>query len=85
MKDGLRINSVKYGRQCVEKPNLQAGGVAFYDGTAEEPTDIEQRVFFDAITKGTPLTVKPEQALVVTQILEAIYDSAKAGKPVYFE
>lgn len=85
MKDGLRINSVKYGRQCVEKPNLKAGGVAFYDGTAEEPTDIEQRVFFDAITKGTPLTVKPEQALVVTQILEAIYESAKAGKPVYFE
>lgn len=85
MKDGLRINSVKYGRQCVEKPNMEAGGVAFYDGTAEEPTDIEQRVFYNAITKGTPLTVKPEQALVVTQILEAIYDSAKTGKPVYFE
>ena len=85
MKDGLRINSVKYGRQCVEKPNMQAGGVAFYDGAAEEPTDIEQRVFYNAITQGTPLTVKPEQALVVTQILEAIYDSAKTGKPVYFE
>lgn len=85
MKDGLRINSVKYGRQCMETPNLQAGGVAFYDGSAEEPSDIEQRVFFDAITKGAELTVKPEQALVVTQILEAIYESAKAGKPVYFE
>lgn len=85
MKDGLRINSVKYGRQCMETPNLQAGGVAFYDGSAEEPSDIEQSVFFDAITKGAELTVKPEQALVVTQILEAIYESAKAGKPVYFE
>ena len=29
--------------------------------------------------------VLPEQALVVTEILEAIYDSAKSGKPVYFK
>ena len=31
------------------------------------------------------LRVLPEQALVVTQILEAIYESAKTGKPVYFD
>ena len=31
------------------------------------------------------ITVKPEQAIVVTQILEAIYTSAKTGKPVYFD
>jgi hypothetical protein len=29
--------------------------------------------------------VKPEQAFVVTQILEAIYESAKTGKAVYFQ
>ena len=29
--------------------------------------------------------VKPEQAYVVTQILEAIYTSSKTGKPVYFD
>ncbi|WP_260450568.1 hypothetical protein, partial [Listeria booriae] len=32
----------------------------------------------------TEPVVKPEQALVVTQILEAIYESSKTGKPVYF-
>ena len=85
MKDGLRINSVKYGRQCVEKPDMNAGGVAFYDGASEKPEDIEQMVFYKAITEDAPLTVKPEQAMVVTQILEAIYESAKENKTIYFE
>ncbi len=85
MKDGLRINRVQYGRQCVEKPALDAGGVAFYDGSSERPEDIEQKIFYEAVAEGKPLTVKPEQAMVVTQILEAIYESAKTGKTVYFD
>ena len=32
-----------------------------------------------------PLVTKPEQAYVVTQILEAIYRSAETNRPVYFE
>ena len=32
-----------------------------------------------------PLITKPEQAYVVTQILEAIYESQKTGKPVFFD
>ena len=85
MKDGLRINRVQYNHQCVEKPDLNSGGVAFFEGEAEREQDIEQRVFYDAITKGTELTVKPEQALVVTRILEAIYESGRTGKTVYFD
>lgn len=85
MKDGLRINRIRYGRQCVEKPALDADGVAFFDGTAEKAEDMEQRVFYEAVTEGKPLTVEPEQALVVTRILEAVYESAKTGKTVYFD
>ena len=85
MKDGLRINRVQYGRQCVEKPDLNAGGVAFFDGAAANPEDTEQKVFYEAIVDGKPLTVEPEQALAVTRILEAIYESARTGKTVYFE
>ena len=84
MKDGLRINRIQYNRQCVEKPMLDANGVAFYDGTEEKDADVEQRVFYNAVMKGEPLTVLPEQALVVTQILEAIYESARTGKTIYF-
>ena len=85
MKDGLRINRVQYGRQCVEKPDLNAGGVAFFDGVEEKSDDVEQRVFYHAVMDGEPLTVRPEQALTVTRILEAIYESAKTGKTVYFD
>ena len=85
MADGLRINGVHHGRQFVTRPSLEAGGVAFFSGASGKAEDIEQRVFYDAILKGTPLCVEPEQACVVTQILEAIYTSSKTGKPVYFD
>lgn len=84
MKDGLRINSIKYGKQVVEKPALDAAGVAFFDGSAEVPEDLEQEAFYRAVAEGAPLTVRPEQALVVTQILEAVYESARTGKTIYF-
>ena len=84
MADGLRINRVNHSRQCVEKPDLAAGGVAFYDGISEKPDDIDQRVFYNAVVNGGELTVKPRQAMVVTQILEAIYESGRTGKAIYF-
>lgn len=85
MKDGLRFNGVRYNKQYTEIPDLNGGGVAFYDAAGGgKPQDIEAKVFYDAVEKGTDLVVKPEQAYVVTQILDAIYESAKTGKPVYF-
>lgn len=80
----VRYNTVKFNKQVTEEPELASGGVAFYDGVKEDAKDIENRNFYDAILKGTELRVKPEQALVVTRILEAIYESSKTGKPVYF-
>lgn len=85
MKDGLRINTVKYGRQVVEKPGLDAAGVAFFDGTQEAPQELEQEAFYNAVVNGSELVVKPEEALTVTRILEAVYESARTGKTVYFE
>ena len=81
--DDLRINYVKNGRQVIETPNFDAGGVAFYDGASDRPEELECRAFYDAVLNGAELRTKPEQAMVVTQILEAIYESAKTGKPVY--
>ncbi|MHB8128316.1 MAG: Gfo/Idh/MocA family protein [Mobilitalea sp.] len=85
MKDGLRINKVQYNKQSIEKPDLNSGGVAFFEGKGEKDSDLEQQAFYNAIVKGEELVVKPEQAIVVTRILEAIYDSASTGKTVYFE
>ncbi len=81
----LKINSVKNGRKLVTTPDFAAGGVAFYNGASQAPTDLEQRNFFDAIEGKAELVNTPERALVVTQILEAIQKSAETGKAVYFE
>ncbi|MHC1785966.1 MAG: Gfo/Idh/MocA family protein [Christensenellales bacterium] len=83
--DGLRINGVKYGRQYTLKPDLKANSVAFYEGASDDMQVMEQKVFTDAVRGKGKLTVLPEQAIVVTRILEAIYQSAKSGKPVYFD
>ena len=84
MKDGLRINRVKYNKQIVEKPALEGEGVAFFDAEGEEPSVIEQETFYNAVMNGKDVVVKPEQAYVVTQILEAIYKSAATGEVVKF-
>jgi predicted dehydrogenase len=84
MFDGLRINGVKNGCQYVTKPDFKAGGVAFYEGASNKPEVLEQFTFLNAVLGKGGLIVKPEQAFVVTQILEGIYESAKSGKPVYF-
>ncbi|MGI5959788.1 MAG: Gfo/Idh/MocA family protein [Massiliimalia sp.] len=85
MKGGLRINYVKHNKQCVETPALDAAGVAFYDGEGEDAPDVEQKTFYNAVMNGGEQIVKPEQAMVVTQILEAIYKSAAENKPVFFD
>lgn len=37
MIDGLRINGVEYNKQYIKKPDLNGGGVDFYDGEAASP------------------------------------------------
>ncbi len=82
---GLRINGTELGRMYQQEINLAAGGVAFYEGASTNRTDLEARTFYDAIINDTDPVVLPEQALVVSEILEAIYVSAKTDKPFYFE
>lgn len=86
MADGLRFNKVEWGKQCVQKPDLSGGGVAFYDGASSgDPAEVECAQWLNCRAERQRPVGAAEQALVVTQILEAIYTSAKTGKAVYFE
>lgn len=85
MKGGLRINGEKHSRLYTTEVELKAGGVAFYDGETESAPDLEMRLWIQAIENDTDPVVTPEQACVVSEILEAIYESAKTGKAVYFD
>ena len=81
----LEINGVKHGNMYETRPNLDGKGVPFYDAGSYDPAYEEAKQWIRAVTDGTPLTVLPEQAYTVTRILEGIYESAKSGKPYYFE
>ncbi len=81
----LTINKCEYGRLQVVKPDLSSGGVAFYEGVSESAPITEAKRWIDAVINDTDPVVLPEQACAVSEILEAIYISAKSGKPVYFE
>lgn len=85
-KDGkVRINKVELDRQAITEVDTSAGGVAFYSGASMKPQEFEARQWIDSVINDTDPIVLPQQALVVSEILEAIYTSSKTGKPVYFE
>ncbi len=85
IKRGVTINKAEFNRLVEIKPDLSSGGVAFYEGASNNPADMEARRWIDAVKNDTEVVVKPEQACVVSEILEAIYTSAKTGMPVYFD
>lgn len=81
----LTINKVELNRQTVTDVDTSAGGVAFYDGASQSPAETEAYNWIKSIVDDTEPVVLPKQALVVSEILEAIYTSSKTGKAVYFE
>lgn len=85
MKDGLRLHGEDLGELYTKQVDLGPGGVAFYDGNTESDAELEARLWIESIINEKEATVQPKEALVVTQILEAIYQSAKTGKAVYFD
>ena len=85
MMDGLRINGCEFNRLYIKKPQLEAGGVDFFDGEEDSPGEAEARAWIRCLREGTEPVVKPEEAAVVTEILEGIYRSAESGQPYYFK
>lgn len=58
------------------------GKVAYFEGNGAEPAVMEAKTWLKAIQYNEEPMVKPEQAFVVTKILDAIYKSAASGREV---
>ncbi len=80
----VTLNGVEFDKQYVSTPDCASAGVAFYEGADNSPQAVEARTWIDCIKNDTDPLVLPEQACVVSQILEAIYVSAQTGEPFYF-
>ena len=85
MIEGLRINGIRHNVQYTVKPEFKGAGAAFNDSKkGENASAREARLWIEAVRGGAAPITKPEQAYCVTRILEGIYESAKTGKPYYF-
>lgn len=83
MNNGVCINGIFGGELSQTYPLLRHTGVPGQNLECHE-ADVEARMWLDALDAQNSALVKPEQAMVVTQILEAIYTSARTGKEVLF-
>lgn len=80
----LIYNTARNGLLTEEK-NSAAGNIAYFDGGSNAPGFLEAKQWLDAIKNDKHPLVKPEEAFVVTKILDAIYKSAETGKEVLFD
>lgn len=70
--------------QLMEETLSSVGSIAYFAGGAREDGTIDNRQWLEAIQNGTEPLVKPEEALTVTKILEAIYKSAETNGTIKF-
>lgn len=82
-KNELIYNRARNG-QLMEETLSPVGGVAYFGGGGGEEGTIDCKQWLEAVQNGTEPLVKPEQALVVTKVLDAIYQSAKEKKEIKF-
>ena len=80
-------------RLSFEAAMLELGGnvIGFSEASStsaskgESMADREAAAWIDAVVNDKTPVTRPEQAFTVTRILEGIYESAKSGKPYYFD
>lgn len=77
----LIFNQAKNGL-LTEESLSAAGNIVYFEGGSNAPEVLEVKQWLDAVGEDKEPLVKPEQAFVVTQILDAIYRSAEEGKEI---
>lgn len=85
LDEGYVVFNQASHNQLEQTQPSDAGGVFGFAGDVLEQKDAEAAQWIDAILNDTDPVVKPEQAIVVTQILEAIYKSAETGQVIQFD
>ncbi|MBB6732622.1 Gfo/Idh/MocA family protein [Cohnella zeiphila] len=85
VKDTLRLNGEMHGRLFANAIQFDGKGADFAQGRKESMQDKEIRLWIEAVLNDTEPVVTPEQACVVSEIIEAVYESNLTGKAIYFD
>lgn len=72
------------GGQLMEERLSKIGGVAYFGGGGGDEGVADNRQWLEAVLTGEEPLVKPEEAFVVTKVLETIYESARRGEQIKF-
>jgi predicted dehydrogenase len=72
----VRVNQYVDGKLTVTSPEVEA---------SENMNDYDINHWIEAIKNNGNPAVLPEEASVVTRVIEAIYESAATGKTIFFE
>ena len=83
--DEITINGNKGPNLYTHKIKALPKNRMYFKDNNFSAEEYEQRQWYAAIREGTELLTKPEEAAVVTKIIEAIYTSSETGKAVYFD
>lgn len=79
----LLFNHVRHGKMTHEALSGEAL-VDYFEGVNEPAGVVEVKQWIDAVINDTEPCVKPEEALRVTQILEAIYKASETNTTIKF-
>ncbi|GAA0792005.1 Gfo/Idh/MocA family oxidoreductase [Faecalicatena orotica] len=82
-KNELIYNRGRNG-QLMEETISPTGSIAYFGGGSGEEGTIDCKQWLEAVANGTEPLVKPEEALAVTKILDAIYKSAEEKREIKF-
>ncbi len=83
--DGVTLNHVVAGQQAITKVGQKIPPfIPGFGAGAPEPSR-EAQIWVGALKGENDLFVTAEQAYTVTRILDAIYESNRTGKAVYFD
>jgi len=80
----VRLNHVVGGQQTISMIGEKVAPFIPGFSTGEPPPSKEAQLWVNAIKGEGDLFVTADQAFVVTQILEAVYESSRTGKAVHF-
>ena len=74
------------GGILTEEHISDTGAIAFFEGNGGGSPEVKEcRQWLEAILEDKEPLVKPQQAFVVTQILDNIYKSAKEGEEIHLD
>ncbi|MFV0502410.1 MAG: Gfo/Idh/MocA family protein [Lachnospirales bacterium] len=83
--DAVYINGEKNNALYINEVKPNSTNRTLFKGQDLTAEEYEAKQWIYSVINNIPPLTKPEEACVVSRIIEAVYKSAEIGKPIYFD